>query len=246
MTINIQEMQRKLNKLQNKGKDSTQSVFWKVPQGVSEIRALPSEDGDPFKEYFFHYGVGSKTLMCPKRNFGEECAICDFATKLLKEGGDENVKAAKELFAKQRFSTTVLIRGDEKSGPKIWSYSKTIYEELLKISLDPDFGDITDRESGFDLKIEKSKVDGQKWDKITVKVKPKSSPMCKSMTAEECEEVLTKTPDYSVLFVRNTSKEVAAALDEHLASPPDESSTGIEMGGNSTESAVDAAIRELG
>lgn len=245
MALDRQAMQRKLNKLQNKGKDTKESIFWKTPDGVSEVRVLPVSDGDPFKDYWFHYKINEKTLMCPKRNFGEACAICEFATKLFKEGGDDNVAAAKELFAKQRFSSLVLVRGEEKPTPKVWSYSKTVYEELLKASLDPDFGDITDRESGFDVKIEKTKAAGMAFPKITVKVKPKSSRMCKDMTDEECEHMLDEMPEFSTIFQRNTSQEVQLALDEHLASPPSDSS-GIERGGDSTESAVDAAIRELG
>ena len=112
MGIDIRAMQKKLEKLNNKGKSSSESVFWKPEDGIHEIRVLPTPDGDPFKEFWFHYNVGSQSVMCPKRNFGEECAICEFATKLFKSGEPDSISAAKELFVRQRFVTPILVRGN--------------------------------------------------------------------------------------------------------------------------------------
>ena len=42
-----------------------------------------SRDGDPFKEFHFHYNVGKNPgILCPKKNHGEDCPICDFASTL--------------------------------------------------------------------------------------------------------------------------------------------------------------------
>lgn len=243
MGINISAMQKKLDKLNNKGKSTSESAFWKPEDGAHEIRVLPTPDGDPFKEFWFHYNVGNQSIMCPKRNFGEECAICEFATKLFKEGEPESVASAKELFVRQRFCSPVLVRGNEKDGVKIWSYSKTVYEELLKTVLDPDYGDITDLENGFDMKVDKGKKNGARFSTMTVKPKPKSSTMCKGLGTQECKDLLDSIPDFSTLFTRMSTKEVQAVLDKHLAEP-DEASVGVEKGGG-VENAVDAAIREL-
>lgn len=245
MNLDIRAMQKKLEKLQNKGKEVKESAFWKPEDGSHEIRILPTSDGDPFKEFWFHYNVGNMGIMCPKRNFGEECPICEFATKLFKEGDEESVAMAKELFVRQRFCSPILVRGDEKNGVKVWSYSKTVYEDLLKTVLDPDYGDITDLDNGFDLKVEKGKISGARYSTMKVKVKPKSTPMCRDTTSKECKELLDSIPDFSSLFQRMSSKEVQLVLDKHLAAP-DEDSVGLEKGGSSAvENAVDAAIREL-
>jgi len=243
MGINIGAMQKKLDKLNNKGKSSSEGAFWKPEDGVHEVRVLPTTDGDPFKEFWFHYNVGSSGIMCPKRNFGEDCPICEFATKLFKSGEADSVAAAKDLFVRQRFCSPILVRGAEKEGVKVWSYSKTVYEELLKTVLDPDYGDITDLENGFDLKVDKGKKNGARFSMMSVKPKPKSSPMCKGLGSAECKELLDSIPDFTGLFSRMSSKEVQVALDKHLAEP-DESSVGVEKGGG-VENAVDAAIREL-
>lgn len=243
MGIDIRAMQKKLEKLNNKGKSSSDSAFWKPEDGSHEARVLPTSDGDPFKEYWFHYNVGSSGILCPKRNYGEDCPICEFATKLFKEGDAESVASAKELFVRQRFCSPILVRGAEKDGVKIWSYSKTVYEELLKTVLDPDYGDITDLEGGFDLKIDKGKKNGARYSTMSIKPKPKSTPMCKGLESAECKELLDSIPDFSTLFTRSSTKEVQAVLDKHLAEP-DESTVGLEKGGG-VENAVDAAIREL-
>ena len=242
MGINISAMQKKLDKLTNKGKSSSESAFWKPEDGTYEVRVLPTSDGDPFKEFWFHYNVGSQGVMCPKRNFGEDCPICEFATKLFKEGDPESMASAKELFVRQRFCSPILVRGSEKDGVKVWSYSKTVYEELLKTVLDPDYGDITDPENGFDLKVDKGKKNGARFSTMTVKPKPKSSHMCKGLGSQECKELLDSIPDFSTLFTRMSPKEVQATLDKHLAEPDD--SIGLEKSGG-VESAVDTALKEL-
>lgn len=244
MAIDIEAMRKKLEKFNNKGKTNSDSAFWKPADGTHEVRVVPTSDGDPFKEFWFHYNIGNAGgVMCPKRNFGESCPVCEFATKLFKEGGEENISAAKELFVKQRFCSPILVRGSEKEGVKLWSYSATVYEELLKAVLDPDFGDISDIEEGFDIKAEKGKKNGAKYSTVTVKMKPKSTPLCKDVSGQECKDLLDSVPDFTKVFERQSTKQVQAILDAHLAIP-DETSEGIEKGGNS-ESAVDAALREL-
>jgi hypothetical protein len=243
MAIDIRAMQVKLEKLNNKGKSSSDSGFWKPEDGQHEIRVLPTPDGDPFKEFWFHYNLGSQSVMCPKRNFGESCPVCEFATKLFKSGEADSVSAAKELFVRQRFLSPILIRGSEKEGVKVWSYSKNVYEELLKTVLDPDFGDITDPEAGFDLKVDKGKKNNARYSTMTVKPKPKATQMCKGLNSQECKELLDSVPDLSTIFTRLSTAEVQAALDKHLAEP-DEASVGVERGGG-VENAVDAALREL-
>ena len=243
MGINISAMKKKLDKLNNKGTSNSEGAFWKPEDGLHEVRILPTADGDPFKEFWFHYNVGSTGIMCPKRNFGEACPVCDFATKLFKSGDADSISAAKELFVRQRFVSPILVRGSEKDGVKVWSYSKTVYEDLLKTVLDPDFGDITDVENGYDMKVDKGKKNGARFSTMSVKPKPKSSQMCKGLESQECKDMLDSIPDLASIFTRLSTAEVQAVLDKHLAEP-DDSSVGVEKGGG-VENAVDAAIREL-
>ena len=159
MALNLDAMKAKLDKLNGKG-DGAKKNFWRPEDGESNIRIVSTPDGDPFKEKFFHYGVGGQSFLCPKRNFGDDCPTCNFANKLWNEGTEDSKRQAKELFAKQRFFSPVLVRGEESEGIRVWGYGKMAYEKLLTIVLDPDYGDITDPESGNDLKLMYGKLPG--------------------------------------------------------------------------------------
>ena len=106
---------------------------------------------------FFHYNVGDHKggIVCPKRNFGDECPICDFASKLWREGVDandeESKKLAKSLFVRTRYFSPVVVRGREDEGVKVYGYGKQAYELLLGYILDPEYGDITDSREGTDI-----------------------------------------------------------------------------------------------
>ncbi len=161
MGIDLKKMKAKLAAAQGNGKGG-KSDFWKITEGEHTVRILPSEDGDPFKEFHFHYNVGKQNgFLCPKRNFGEDCPVCDFATKLFNQGDTESINMAKKFFARQRFFSPVMVRGEEKEGVRVWGYSKTVYQELLSLVLNPDFGDITDAEEGVDLVLKYAKDPGQ-------------------------------------------------------------------------------------
>ena len=72
MGLDLNKMKAKLAALKGNGGGGT-SVFWKPQEGEQTIRIVPTEDGDPFKDYHFHYmTINGKTqsIMCPKRNFG--------------------------------------------------------------------------------------------------------------------------------------------------------------------------------
>ena len=137
MAINLDAMKAKLDKLNGKG--DGKKNFWRPEDGESNIRIVSTKDGDPFKEKFFHYGVGGQSFLCPKRNFGDDCPTCNFANKLWNEGTEDSKKQAKEMFAKQRFFSPVLVRGEEAEGIRVWGYGKMAYEKLLTIVLDPDY-----------------------------------------------------------------------------------------------------------
>ena len=109
MALNLDAMKAKLDKLNGKGEGGKKN-FWRPEDGESNIRIVSTPDGDPFKERHFHYNVGTSGFLCPKRNFGDDCPVCNFASKLWNEGTDDSKKMAKDLFAMQWFFSPVLLR----------------------------------------------------------------------------------------------------------------------------------------
>ena len=124
MGIDLKKMRAKLASLSNKGGNG-KSAFWRPQDGEQSIRIVPTADGDPFKEYFFHYNLGKNPgFLCPKRNFGDDCPVCNFVRTLYNEGDEESVKMAKKLNSRQRFFSPVLVRGEEAEGVRVWGYGK--------------------------------------------------------------------------------------------------------------------------
>ena len=250
MGIDIKKMKAKLAALQNKGGKTN---FWRPEEGKKHsVRIVNTPDGDPFKEYWFHYEIGKNSILCPKKNFQEECAICNFASKLYKENTEDSAKMAKKFVARQRFFSPVLVRGEEKEGVKIWGYGKNVYQDLINLVLNPDYGDISDPDNGTDLAMISTKAPGAQFPTTKLTPARNASRLCQG-TDDECRDLMESVPDFETLHDRKTSAEVATALDEYLsggtnAEAEEESKETAKYGGGKSKSAssdIDDAFREL-
>jgi len=213
MAIDLKKMREKQTALDSKGGGSD---FWRPQDGTQTIRILPVADGDPFKEFFFHYNVGTNGFLCPRKNFGDDCKVCEFATSLFRQETDDSVKMAKELFARQRFFSAVVVRGEEASNVRVWGYGKGAYESLLKLVLNPQYGDITDVDEGVDLDLDYGKPAGARFPKTNIQAQRLSSKL--SENQEQSSSWLGSIPEFTTLFDRKSSTDVATILDAFLAS----------------------------
>lgn len=219
MAIDIKKMKAKLAALQNKG--GGKNAFFKIEEGKKySVRVVNTPDGDPFKEYWFHYEIGKNSILCPKKNFQEECAICNFASKLYKENTEDSAKMAKKFLARQRFFSPIIVRGEEKDGVKIWGYGKNVYQDLLSLTLNPDYGDITDPDTGTDLSMVSGKAPGAQFPTTKLTPARNASRLCQG-TDDECRDLMDSVPNFDEIHERKSSADVAAALDEYLAGTSD-------------------------
>jgi len=249
MALDLNKMKKKLADLKSNGSGGS-SAFWKPQEGEQTIRILSTEDGDPFKDYHFHYmNINGKnnSVMCPKRNFGDDCPICSFASNLWNEGqngvpgaGDE----AKKLFAKQRFFSPVIVRGQEASGPRVYGYSKTIYEQLLNILFDPDYGDITDVMEGNDIRLTYGRSAGRLFPETKIRVRPMKTALHEDENT--IQSLLDNIPEFSTLFERKSTTEVQEILNQYIVGSESEDSPDVEKynegGGSSIEKSFDELL----
>jgi len=248
MGIDMKKMREKLTTLQSKG-DRKSDLFWRPSDGEQTIRIVPTPDGDPFKEFWFHYDVGNNPgFLSPKRNFGEDDPLDSFVRQLWKEGSEDSIKMAKKLSARQRFFSPVIVRGEEDKGVRIWGYGKMAYQELLNLVLNPDYGDITDTDEGTDLVLTYGKPPGAQFPQTNLTPRRKASPMMPS--EEKIGQMLNSIPDYSTLFERKTPEQVQSMLDEFLLGEDDAEETSHESKKYkskpaSGDNAVDKAFAEL-
>ncbi len=163
MAINLDKMRNKLTSVQSRGQGRT-SQFWRPADGDQNIRIVPTADGDPFKEFWFHYNVGKNAgFLSPKKNFGEDDPLDAFVRQLFNEGTEDSIKMAKNLMARQRFFSPIIVRGEEEKGVRLWGYGKQVYTQLLELVLNPEYGDITDPEAGTDLVLNYGKPAGMSF-----------------------------------------------------------------------------------
>ena len=251
MSINMELMKKKLAALRGEGSGES-SIWFKPDEGDQDIRIVPTADGDPLKEMFFHFNVGDHKggVVCPKRNFGERCPICDFASALWREGtqnnDEESKKLAKSLFVRTRYFSPVVVRGREEEGVKVYGYGKQAYELLLGYILDPEYGDITDSKEGTDITLTYTKPTRPgAYPQTNLKMRRNTSHLLEDNDA--IPGLLQNMTDFDNLFERLTPEQVDAILDEQLAS--DKSAEGrsrqTESYGKKETNEVDRAFDEL-
>ena len=243
MGINLAKMKEKLDALENRGQKK--SVFWRPEDGEQTIRIVPTADGDPFKEYWFHYNLGKNAgFLSPKKNFGEEDPLNDFIRQLYKDGSEDSIKMAKNLSARQRFFAPVIVRGEEDQGVRLWGFGKTAYRELLGLVLNPEYGDITDVTEGTDLTIQYGKPPGAQFPQTSITPRRKPSPLAGSEA--EISAFLDQIPDFTEVFERKTPQQVQNMLDEFLLGESDAEEMSAETTKyNGAQSSIDQAFNEL-
>jgi hypothetical protein len=245
MGIDLEKMKQKRAALMNK--DPNRDIFWKPQDGDTTIRIVPTSDGDPFKEFWFHYNLGrTPGFLSPKKNFGEADPLDDFVRKLFNERSEDSIKMAKNLMARQRFFAPVIVRGEEEKGVQIWGFGKRVYQDLLDLVLNPDYGDITDVESGTDLKITYGKPPGAQFPVTNVTPRRRSSAL--SEDEELSTQWLDSIPEFAQVFDRKTPEEVGTLLEDYLNGDLDAEQASTEttkFSSGSTTTTVDKAFSDL-
>ena len=225
MALDLAKIRARLDTVKSNGKAG--GAFWRPQDGTQIIRIVPTADGDPFKDYYFHYNLGPNQkggLLCPNKNHGDNCPICNFKDQLWKEYNNtqdqDTMKLAKDLSPRQRFFSPVLVRGEEESGIRLWGYGKEAYTSLLNLVLNPEYGDITDVDDGTDLTLAYGKPPGANFPKTTLTPRRRTSPLCDEAVGgdEECTRLLDNIPNFDNLFVVKSEAEVQAVFDDFIAS----------------------------
>ena len=176
--MDIKAIKARLNQLQQV--NTRTSNLWKPSPGKSQVRIVPYKHNpdSPFIELYFHYDIGEKSYLSPA-SFGRPDPIEEFAVKLKTSGNKDDYKLGRKIEAKMRTFAPVMVRGEESEGVKFWGFGKTVYQELLSIIADPDYGDITDPVSGRDIVVEfKTREEtGKSFPMTAVRAKPNQTPV---------------------------------------------------------------------
>lgn len=215
MGLDFDAIKRKLERLS--GNTTSRNVMWKPEEGQEyKVRLLsfPDNDGQPFKELQFYYNIpGQRGLLAPSQ-FGKRDPIQELIDKLRTEGTKESYEMAKKLYPKMRVYAPVLVRGEEDKGVQLWSFGKLVYQSLLSLMMDEDYGDITDLKTGTDLKIKCTKSPGQQWAKTEVLPVRKSSAL--SSDSKQAKEWVDGIPDTNNIFKLKSYEELSNIVNNWL------------------------------
>lgn len=124
---------------------------------TKRIRILPvGEDDEICMEIItFYLGENFKRIVSPK-TFGMPCAIMEKYDKLK----DKEPELAKSLKPKKMYVAPTIVydsvdsgkKLNEKQKPRLALFTPGVYQAIVDYSLDPEHGDPSDPDTGFDLK----------------------------------------------------------------------------------------------
>ena len=212
--MDLDAIKSRLNQLQN----TQTNAFWKPQPGKSQIRIVPylHDKNNPFSELFFHYSlVPNKTVLSPL-SYGRPDPVQQFADKLKSTGNKDEWIQGKRIEPKMRTFVPVVVRGEENEGVKFWGFGKTVYQELLGIIADPDYGDISDSTTGRDIVVERQTPAeaGNQYGKTTIRVKPNVTAL--SDDSNLLTKLLDEQPELKELYNEPTFDELKSHLSNFL------------------------------
>ena len=212
--MDLDAIKSRLNQLQN----TQTNAFWKPQPGKSQIRIVPylHDKNNPFSELFFHYSlVPNKTVLSPL-SYGRPDPVQQFADKLKSTGNKDEWIQGKRIEPKMRTFVPVVVRGEESEGVKFWGFGKTVYQELLGIIADPDYGDISDSLTGRDIVVERQTPAeaGNQYGKTTIRVKPNVTAL--SEDSDQLTRLLDEQPELKELYQEPTFDELKSHLSNFL------------------------------
>lgn len=210
--MNLDLIKNKLADLDKKSGGGSKHI-WKPEIGKHVIRIIPYIHNPewPFTELHFYYKLKKGTVLSPI-SFERPDPVYELAQELKQTGDKDEWKTGVNLEPKPRTYVPILVRGKENEGVKFWGFGKTIFQEILKLIDDPDYGDITDNKTGRDLTVEVTKTD-KTWPEITIRPKPDRTPITKDPGVLN---LIKDTPKVNELWPEPTYDQLKDMLNKYL------------------------------
>ncbi len=213
--MDLNAIKSRLSQLQTS--NNRTSNLWKPQPGNQIVRIVPYKfnKDNPFIELYFHYDLGGKNYLSPI-SFGRPDPIEEFAQKLKSTGSKDDYRLGKKVEAKMRTYAPVVVRGEENQGVKFWGFGKTVYQELLSIIADPDYGDITDPVNGRDVAVvfKTAEETGKSFPSTSIRVKPNQTPITED--ASLLETLTESQKNITEIYQEQSYEDLTQALNDYL------------------------------
>ncbi len=152
--------------------------FFKLADGRNVLRFLPPPKGknNPFASVMQHYvklPTGDVSFNCPRfATPPRACPVCAQANTYKASKSKKDQDRAGDLLPRTRIYANIIDRANEDMGPQVFGFGKSIYNDLMKIYKDPDWGNFTHPTQGCDITI--NKTGANKNTEYSVNPRPKS------------------------------------------------------------------------
>jgi len=192
--------------------------WYNFDEGTHKIRVLPPWREDiksPGIAVHRHWSMPDPddhsrytSLVCPEKSFPQsdiECPVCE-KIRLIEDKTGIEIKRER---AGMRVYANIVVRAKrdpqgrklkfEDEDTKVWvcGMPTSVFNQVMKLSKDPDVGDVTDIEEGFDLNIERTGSGlNTEYD---VRLVPKPKPLFP--TQEEIDEAIEQILDLDEIFI---------------------------------------------
>ena len=201
MALDISKLKSRLSSLTNQGNKT--NLIWKPKPGKQVVRIVPYkyQTDNPFIELKFHYNINNKTYLSPD-SFNRPDPIVEWSNRMKKTGNKEDWILGRKFEPKMRTYAPIIVRGEENEGVRFWGFGKNVYQEILSIISDVDYGDITDLVNGRDIVVEfrTAEDSGKSFPETTIRVKPNASvaidPSQKEILAQQTN-IMDLFPEFS-------------------------------------------------
>jgi hypothetical protein len=239
MAIDLNAIRRKLGELS--GKNNKRDQQWKPEEGKEytvRLISFSNNDGLPFKDRYYYWNIGKAGILSPHQ-FGKPDPIRELRNKLYEEGTETSKEIAKKLSPKLRIFAPVIVRGEEDKGVRIWSFGKMVYQSLLELITNEDYGDITDPVEGRDIKVQMIKLPGKQYADTKVTARVKTEPL--SRDPNLAKKWLDSIPTVDEASDLKSYEEIEKVVNDWLMGGNETDSTGTTRGDQQTGTSTTSA-----
>lgn len=209
----LKQKRAEAQNLQNRGGGN--KFMWSPEEGDQIIRLVPYiHNMDwPFTTVYKHFNIAEVPFVSPI-TYGKPDPIKEFGDFLKSQaGGDKQLyKTAMLCEPKVQNYIPILVRGKESEGIKFWALGIENYNKILDFMNEPSYGDITNPETGRDIKVtfKKSTKPGA-YSTTTILVMPDRSPVT---TDPNVLQLFSSMPNVMTLLTEPTADEVNSILEK--------------------------------
>lgn len=247
-TVDFKRIKERLENLRSGGKSQRPNILWRPQPGKQVVRIVPykAEPSYPFVELWFHYDLAGKKVTLSPITFGKPDPVVEYIKNLRKSGDESLREKAKELcqnWMKKRNYSPVLVRGQESEGVLWWGYGKEVFDALLSLFDENEFGNISDPMNGYDLTVDhKTAAElNANFPKTFVRPKAKPTPILPDPVDQELLKKITEgQPDIMEVWKEPTYDELNDMLYRHLN--PEEGGVAAGEGSDDDNDTIDTNV----